>query len=297
MREFTEYIKAVGTGPKRNYDLTQEQMCDAFGMMLDQKVYPEEVSAFLLGWRLKPETIDECKGALEAIDQRLQKTNIPNSVELGYPFDGKRNNPFLFPLIAKILEPFDLNIVVTVDHLQPAKVGVTAKQIAQNITPSKNLHIFDREDICGSLSQLTQIRTRLGTRTGINTIERLINPANSEIGITGVFHKPYVLKYAQMFQDRYKKLIIIKGNEGTQEIYSKCHYWISQNNQLNEYVIDPQDFGINYTKSWERISLEESLELIQNPSQELMNIAKLNASMVLLAKGISASVEEAYELL
>ena len=259
LNNFHQFIKAVGTGPRHNHDLTREQMCEAMTMILKEEAYPEQVSAFLLGWRLKPETNEEFQGALDAFDKFIVKKTIPNSIELGYPYDGKRNNPFLFTLIAKVLESSNINIVVSGDELQPAKEGVTAKDIATNITATSNLHFFDRKDTLKELNSLTEIRKRLGTRTGLNTVERLINPANSEYGFVGVFHKPFMEKYAAMFAPRYKKLVVVKGNEGTSEIYSKCQYWIIENGITTEYKLDPIDFGINYTKSWDRISLEESL--------------------------------------
>jgi len=126
---FTKYIKAVGTGKKHNHDLTQKEMCDAMNMILNKEIFPEQLSAFLLGSRLKPETTDEFKGVLDSFDNFIKRTKIENSIELGYPYDGKRNNPYLFSLIAKILKPYDINIVVTGDDLQPAKKGITVKQI------------------------------------------------------------------------------------------------------------------------------------------------------------------------
>jgi len=266
-------------------------------MILKEEAYPEQVSAFLLGWRLKPETNEEFQGALDAFDKFIVKKTIPNSIELGYPYDGKRNNPFLFTLIAKVLESSNINIVVSGDELQPAKEGVTAKDIATNITATSNLHFFDRKDTLKELNSLTEIRKRLGTRTGLNTVERLINPANSEYGFVGVFHKPFMEKYAAMFAPRYKKLVVVKGNEGTSEIYSKCQYWIIENGITTEYKLDPIDFGINYTKSWDRISLEESLEIINNPSDELMKIVKLNAALILFVSNKVDSIEDGYKLL
>jgi len=295
--KFNKYIKAVGTGPRHNYDLSCDEMQEAMTMILNQEVYPEQVSAFLLGWRLKPETADEFKGALKAFDKFIIRNKIQNSVELGYPYDGKRNNPYLFSLIAKVLENHDINIVVTGDELQPAKEGLTVKDIASNITHPSSLHYFDRKDIFKQMNQLTQTRLRLGTRTGLNTVERLINPALSSFAITGVFHKPFMEKYAKMFASNYKKLVIIKGNEGTSEIYSKCQYWIIEDGITTEYKIDPLDFGINYTKSWDKISLEESLENINNPSEELIKIAKLNAALILFVANKVSSVEEGYDLL
>ena len=132
IRNFNKYIKAVGTGTKHNYNLTQDQMQECMDMILDGSAYSEQISAFLLGWRLKPETTDEFIGALNSFDKFIKKTTIQNSIEFGYPYDGKRNNPFLVSLIAKILEPHNLNLVVTGDKLQPAKEGVTLKQIITN---------------------------------------------------------------------------------------------------------------------------------------------------------------------
>ncbi len=294
---FNKYIKAVGTGPKHNHDLTKEQMEDALTLILNKELYPEQISAFLLGWRLKPETPEEFKTTIDTFDKFVKKTPIENSIEIGYPYDGKRNNPYLFSLVAKQLEQYNLNIVVTGDELQAGKDGLTTKDIATSISSPKNLHFFDRKDIFKELSDLTQIRNRLGIRTGFNTVERLINPANSQYAFIGVFHKPFMEKYAKMFANRYKKLVIVKGNEGTSEIYAKCQYWVVENGEITEYKIDPKDFGIEYTKSWEGISLEECLENINNPSDELLQIAKLNAALILQITDKVKTIQEGYELL
>ncbi len=294
---FIKFIKAVGTGSKHNHDLTQLDMEEVMCMMLNSEVYPEQISAFLLGWRLKPETSEEFIGAINAFDKFIIKKEIKNSIELGYPYDGKRNNPYLFPLIAKILENHNLNIVITGDKLQPAKEGITVKDISDNLELPSNLHYFDRSEIFKQMSNLTDIRNKLGIRTGLNSIERLINPAYSEYAFIGVFHKPFMEKYVKMFAHRYKKLVIIKGNEGTSEIFSKCQYWIAQNGKITEYKVDPIDFGINYIKSWDRISIAESLENLNNPSDELLKIAKLNAALILFITDKVKSIEHGYYML
>ena len=296
-KEFHKMIKAVGTGAKHNRNLTQQEMEEATKHILSGNLYSEQISAFLLGWRVKPEITDEFKGMLDAFDKFVIKTPLEDSVEIGYPYDGKVNNPYLFSLISKYVKEYNLNIVISGDKLQPAKEGITVKEICDNKQSEENLYYFDRKDYFKELSNLTIIRERLGLRTGINSVERLLNPANSKIALLGVFHKPFVQKYVDIFSNRYKKLVIIKGNEGTPEIFSKCKYWICQNNQVDEYTIDPVDFGINYKKSWDRITLEESLEAINNPSEELIKIAKLNAAVILFVNGKINSIKEGYDLL
>lgn len=295
--DFFKYIHAVGTGEKGNRDLTLQEAKDMMEQVLKRSAFDEQIAAFLLGWRLKPETTDEFRGVVEACDEFIQKRAVPNSIELGYPFDGKANNPFIFPLVAKILESSLLNLVVVGDDLAPAKKGITLKEIAKNIELNKNIHYFDRADFFKEMHDLTQMRMRLGLRTGLNTIEKLPNVASSEYAITGVFHKPFVKKYVDTFGHRYKRLALIQGNEGTPELFSKGRLWIAEDGNVEEIIVDPEYYGINYTKSWEKITLSESLEQVNNPSDEFLKLARLNAAVVLFVAQKASTIEEAYEIL
>ncbi len=295
--DFFKYIHAVGTGEKGNRDLTLQEAKDMMEQVLKQEVYPEQAAAFLLGWRLKPETTDEFRGVVEACDGFIKEMPVANSLELGYPFDGKANNPFIFPLVAKMLENSELHLVVTGDDLAPAKAGITLKEVATHIELGKNLHYFDRADFFKEMHDLTPLRMRLGLRTGLNTIEKLTKVAKSEYAITGVFHKPFVKKYIDAFADRYKRLALIQGNEGTPELFSKGRLWIADGSDVEEIIVDPEYYGVNYTKSWEKISLEESLEQINNPSDEFLKLARLNAAVYLFVAQKAKTIEEAYEKL
>ncbi|WP_321779395.1 glycosyl transferase [Sulfurimonas sp.] len=295
--DFFKYIHAVGTGPKGNRDLSFEESKDMMQQILNQSIPSEQAAAFLLGWRLKPETVEEFRGAIDACDGFIQKTTIANSLELGYPFDGKAKNPYIFPLVAKVLQDSSLNLVLIGDDLTPAKGGITIKDICSKIELSSNAHYFDRKDFFAKLSDLTDLRMKLGLRTGFNTIEKLPRVANSEYAITGVFHKPYVKKYVEIFSDRYKRFALIQGNEGTPELFSKGRLWVCQGEELEEFIVDPEHFGINYTKSWDTISLEDSLNQLNNPSDEYLKLAKLNAAVYLFVTQNATNIDEAWEKL
>lgn len=295
--DFHNYIRAVGTGPKSNRELETTEMIDCMNQILNQDVRSEQIAAFLLGWRVRLETNEELKASLSACDNYIKRVNIPNSIELGYPFDGKADNPYLFPLFGKYLKKFDLSIVVSGDYLQPAKHGITVKDIANNFKLDDNIHYFDRKDYFKELSDLSELRNILGLRTAFNTLEKLFNPANSKYAITSAFHKPYVDKYNNIFGSNYEHFVIVKGNEGTPEIFSKCKYWINENGAINEYLIDPEYFGINYKKSWDRISLEDSLEAINNPSDELDKLVRLNVALLLVTAQKAKDIKEGFEML
>ena len=294
---FHSYIRAVGTGPKSNRELTKNETIDAIESILNQSVHSEQIAAFLLGWRVRLETVEELKTTLEVCNKYIKRVKIPNSIELGYPFDGKADNPYLLPLIPKYLKKFDLNLVVSGDEIQPAKKGLTIKQLYENIEFDDNIFYFDRADYFKELSDLTKIRNILGLRTAFNTVEKLLNPGTSEYAVNAAFHKPYVSKYNQMFGNNYKNLIIVKGNEGTPEIFSKCKYWQTIDGTITEYIIDPEYFGINYKKSTDIIPPEESLNMTRNPSDELEKLAKLNAAMFLVAAQKADDIKIAFEMI
>ncbi|MEO1953761.1 MAG: glycosyl transferase [Campylobacterales bacterium] len=295
--DFFKYIHAVGTGVKGNRDLSFDESVDMMTQMLDQSIPSEQISAFLLGWRLKPETTDEFRGAISACDKYIKKTDITNSIELGYPFDGKVKNPYIFPLVAKVIKSKDLNLVLTGDDLQPSKGGITIKDISKSIKFDSNIHYFDRSIFFKQMHNLTDVRNKLGLRTAFNTIEKLPHVANSNYAITGVFHKPYVKKYIEIFSDRYKKFALLQGNEGTPELFSKGRLWISADDKVDEYIIDPKHYGVDYTKSWESISYEESIAQLENPTKEFLKLAKLNGAIYLFVVNQAKSIDEAFEML
>jgi anthranilate phosphoribosyltransferase len=295
--DFFNYIHAVGTGVKSNRDLSFEESKDMMEQILNQSVPTEQIAAFLLGWRLKPETNTEFRGAIEVCDKYIKKEHVENSLELGYPFDGKVKNPYIFPLVGKELKKEDINLIIVGDELVPAKGGITTKNICTNIELENNIHYFDRKDFFQKMSELTDLRMKLGLRTGFNTIEKLPHVAQSNYAITGVFHRPYVKKYIEIFAHRYKRFALIQGNEGTPEIFSKGRLWIYDNNEAKEHIINPTHYGIDYKKSLEKISLENSLQQLKNPSDEYIKLAKLNAALYLFVTQKSSTIDEGWEKL
>lgn len=293
---FHNYIKAVGTGPKGNRDLSFEESQDMMTQLLEQNIHSEQIAAFLLGWRMKPETVEEFKGALSAMDSFTKFQKVENSFEMGYPFDGKLKHPYLFPLVAKILKE-RVSLIFTGDVHQPVKKGISVQDICQNMTHHENFHYFDRKEYLNELHTLSQTRNKLGLRTGLNSIEKLPHVSKSDYAITGVFHKPYVQKYIEIFAPRYKQFALIQGDEGTPELFKKGHLWVHNNSEVKEYIIDPEHYGISYQKSYDSITLKESLDLVNNPSESLVKLAILNAAVILFVAQQSSSIDEAYEML
>jgi len=302
---FKKYIKAVGTGVKGNRELEHDEVVDAMCSILENKVTPVQVGAFLIGWRTKLETNEELTACVEALKKYVKYTKIDNSLELGYSFDGRTNNPFLFPLYENILKEFfekntdirELRLVLSTDFLQPAKNGITIVAIAQHFTFDKYVNILDRKEYFKELSDLTPLRHELGLRTVFNTAEKLLNPGQSEFGVTAAFHKPYVSKYLAMVQKDYTNVLVVKGAEGSPEILGDGKYWQEVDGEITDTVFKLEDFGITYDKKYENISIDEALEIINNPSDEIKKLAKFNIALYLVFAQRVDTLENAWELI
>ena len=291
-KAFLPYLKLVGTGPKRNRDLTYEEMQTVIRAMLKEEIVPEQAAAFLLGWRVKGESIEEFKAALDVFDEFILHDPRPHTVEFGYPYDGKVDNPYLLPLTAEALEPFGVELSLHGGLLQPAKEGVTLKEVCDATPLPSNVHFYDRKTYFPELYRLSRLRARLGLRSSFNTVEKLLGITQSETAVIGAFHKPFIEKYIALYQERYKKLIIIKGNEGTPEIFGKCSITVAQNGVTEEFKVDPKSYGIDYIRSFKPITLEASLRQTRYPSQSFINLAHFNAAVLLFLLGKTVSIEE-----
>ena len=302
---FKTYIKAVGTGVKGNRDLSKEEVADAIEKILLNQVTDAQKGAFLIGWRTKLETNEELSGAILTLRKFMKFKKIEDSIELGYSFDGRCENPFLFPLFENILEDFykknsdvrRLNLVISGDYLQPAKVGLTTKDIFSNIDVGQYLHFFDRLEYLKELSDITPLRHELGLRTAFNTVEKLLNPSLSEYGVTTAFHKPYVQKYLDMFAPYFKEVVVVKASEGSPEVFKDGKYWKMVNENIVEESFSLKDYGIFYDKEFQNISLEESLNIVKNPDENILKLAKFNVALYLLFASRVSSLDEAWQRL
>ena len=302
---FKKYIKAVGTGVKGNRELEADEVMDATSCILNRSVTDSQIGAFLIGWRTKLETNEELTACVKELKKYMKFKKIENSIELGYSFDGRTNNPFLFPLYENILKEFfvknsdikELNLVISGDLLQPAKNGITTKEIFEALDIKQYVYFFDRVEYLKELSDLTSLRHELGLRTVFNTAEKLLNPGESEYGVTTAFHKPYVKKYLSMFKEYYKSILVVKATEGSPEVFSNGKYWKDVNGELEEVAFALEDFGITYDKTYKNITIEEALEIVKNPSEEILQLAKFNIALYLVFANRVDSLEEAWKRL
>jgi len=291
---FAQYIKAVATGQKGNYELNEEQTENVITSILTNKFTQSQIGAYLASWRARYETDSELLYAYNTLTKfvRPQK-NMPQSIELGYPYDGKNKNSFLYALAAKELLKDGLELIISSDKTLEPKRGVSALELNEKVQFSDNIHLIDRENFLPELSSLTTIRNELTVRTVFNTIEKLTNPCGSRFAIIGLHHKPYVQKYQKILHARYERLLIVQGDEGSPEMSKSGSIWIVEGDSLTEQYVDFDKLCIKSVHRKEKMDIKEMAEIIDNPNEEYKSVAKLNAALLLIASKKYDSISQA----
>ncbi|CAF4077780.1 unnamed protein product [Adineta steineri] len=125
-----------------------------------------------------------------------------------------------------------------------------------NLTPEQSLKILNQTNYCfifgpiyhPAWKYVSTIRKELGIRTIFNVVGPLISPLNC-IGyrIIGVYNYKFGKIFAEVLIDLgVKRAAIIHAHDGMDEIscYEKTHIWFVDNNQIDEFDLSPEDFGL-----------------------------------------------------
>ncbi len=233
MQAFLPYVQAVGRGEKLKRDLTREEAREAMRLILNGTATPAQIGAFLIAQRVKGETADEIEGFVEVAQtfcQRL-RPRIPNLLDLGVPYDGKARTPQLTPAIALIVAAAGQPVVFhgapdvpTKQGITPAHVlealGIPAEQAPEAVVyqiESLGIGYLHAPRFAPAWHALTPIRQQFGLRTALNTVEKLLNPADASQCVAGFFHRNYLLRMRAAVHRLLPGSWLVQGIEGSIE--------------------------------------------------------------------------------
>jgi len=239
---FAGFVATLGRGPGRSRALTRGEAHEAFLMALRGEAEPLQVGAFLMLLRYRGEDPEEVTGLVEAA--RLQaglgrevlapygSKAVPAGVDLDWPSYGAgrtRGAPW-FLLSALALARSGVRVLMHGSNEFSSGVPVAAALAALGVPVSRS-----RPDVAGSLeatgfaywpaecmapdlARLLNLRRLLGLRSPVNTVARLLDPADAAASVDGVFHPPYIdlhLGVAERLARR--SLLVLKGGGGEAE--------------------------------------------------------------------------------
>ena len=152
---FHTIIKAIGTGPKSNRELSKNEIEFVMQSILNKTFSDIQISAFLIAWRGRRETHDEMRYAHNYLTSQIKSPIInQESTLLGYPYDGKNTNPYLMLMASK-----DISISLTGDCAVASKNGLSITDLYNHNLLQTNQTFVHRKDYLVGLSSISNLRS------------------------------------------------------------------------------------------------------------------------------------------
>lgn len=262
-------IQRIATGPDLSKDISRREAHLGTKAIIDNLIDPIQVGIYFIALRMKRETMDENRGALDAVLETTQRVTAPvdEVVDIGDPYDGYTRclpaAPFLGPLLAELgvhvvshgLDKVGPKFGVTVRHiLQAADVPVDLSPTdaaARLADASLGWAYIDQAQSNPGLHNLIGLRSQIVKRQVLTTVEVLSKPIVGRQRthfVTGYVHKPYPPIYADLARVAgFDSACIIRGVEGgvipSLRQTGKYFYYHDKSAE-HEATIDPIAIGI-----------------------------------------------------
>jgi len=300
-------------------DLNTAEMQDVMREIMTGQCTDAQIGAFLMGLRMKSETIDEIVGAA----QIMRELAAPVSINASHLVDtcgtgGDGMNIFNVSTAAAF--------VVAAAGGQVAKHGnravsgksgsadlLEAAGVFLNLKPEQVARCVESVGVGfmfapahhGAMKYAIGPRRELGLRTIFNMLGPMTNPAGVKHQVLGVFSKALCRPLAEVLQRLGSQhVLVVHAQDGLDEISLAAPTFVAElkDGVVSEYVIQPEDFGIK-SQSLIGLSVEDaaqSLALIRDAltkrkteqGQKAADLIALNAGAAIYAADLAATLKE-----
>ncbi len=301
--------------------LQEKASYEVFEEILSGKLSNDEIIAFLHALRKKGESIEEIRGAYDAL--MAHATFIEPKV---HP-----------PLIDTCGTGGDMtgtfNISTTVAFVA-AGAGITVAKhgnrsvssssgsadifeqlgISLSLTPQRIQEVLEEAGICflfaplfhSAMRHVASARKEMKTRTIFNILGPLCNPARARMQVMGIYDHQWAHNILEVLKSRGSKhVMIVTGKDGMDEITLSAPTKVSElkEGNIHAYTIVPEEFGFKRCKPEELKGggVEENatilLDILEGKERSAKrDIVLLNAAAALKVAGKAESLKEALPL-
>lgn len=298
-------------------NLSEEEAADALTEIMEGRVNPSQIAAFLTALKAKGETVDEIVAFAKVMRSKAIRVetgleHLVDTAGTGGDGSGTFNISTAAAIVAvgagarvakhgnraassksgsaDVLEELGVNVSVDAKGAQEQleEIGITFL-FAPLYHPA--------------MKAVGQVRRELGFKTVFNLLGPLTNPAGAKRQIVGVYEKALVGKIANVLQKlgTEKALVVCSDMD---EISASAPTEICEVGAggIRKSVVSPEDFGVARS-SLAQIKAEDKaqsakiiLEVFSGKAGAARDVVVLNAAAAIYAGGIAQSLQEGAEL-
>lgn len=311
---FTDYLYKISNSE----NLSGDQAEDAMKRILEGKVSSEEISAFLMGMRMKGESVDELTSFVKVMRSASVKVEVDvnNAVDL-CGTGGDRSGTFNISTAAMFVVAgagvpvlkhgnrsvssksgsYDvLELLGAVPNLGKEQVETLFNETGMAFMFAPNFH--------PALKYVMPPRRALKIRTFFNMLGPLLNPANVRYQVVGAYSRDAAANMIQILSNlNTENAYTVHAHDGLDEISTTGQseiFELKSGISSTSVTFDPRSLNYDWSKPDSLLGGDAALnaEILRNiisnqSTKEQRDIVELNAAFAIHAANGASSLEEA----
>jgi len=296
-------------------DLSSDEMNQVMKIIMTGEATPAQIGGFLIGLRMKGETVDEIAAAATVMRElasgvKVSGSNIVDIVGTG----GDGSNTFnISTACTFVVAAAGGTVAKHGNRSVSSKSGsadlLEAAGVNLNLTPEQVAQCIEQVGVGFMFAPLHHSamkhaigpRKEMAVRTIFNVLGPLTNPAGAPNQLLGVFSDELVEPLAEVLNKLGSNhVLVVHSEDGMDEISIGAATKIAElkNGVVSSYTITPEQFGFKATNIFALAvsGPEESLTTIQNvldnKAGPARDIVVLNAGAAIYAADLVDTLEE-----
>ena len=302
-------IKAV----TEKRDLSRDEMQQVMRTIMTGEATPAQIGGFLIGLRMKGETVDEITAAAGVMRElasgvQVLGDNVVDTCGTGgdaaSTFNISTTSAFVVAAAGGTVAKHGNRSISSksgsADVLEAAGVNlnVTPEQVAQCVTDVGVGFMFAPAHH-SAMKHAIGPRKEMGVRTIFNVLGPLTNPAGAPNQVIGVFAKEMVEPLANVLNKLGSNhVLVVHSEDGMDEISIGAPTFVAElkDGKVDSYIIQPEDFGMVRTDiaalavDGAEASLTVVKSVLAGEAGPASDIVALNAGAAIYAAGLADSL-------
>ncbi len=296
-------------------NLSADEMQSVMSEIMTGQATPAQIAGFLIGLRMKGETVEEITAAAAVMRELSTKVSINSTSAVDIVGTGGDGSSTFNISTASIFVTAAAGGTVakhgnraissksgSADLLEAAGINldISPERIAQCINELGVGFIFAQKHH-SAMKHAIGPRKEMGVRTVFNLLGPLTNPSAAPNQVLGVYSKEWVLPLAQVLRQLGSHhVMVVHAADGMDEISIASPTYVAElkAGEISEYTIQPEDFAMT-TQDIDPLvvdSAEESLAIVLDVFNDTAGAARdivaLNAGAAIYVAGLADSHKE-----
>ncbi len=255
MSDLKGYIGTIATGRRLSF----EEARNAFGVIMSGEATPSQIGAFLMGLRVRGETVEEISGAVAVMREKMLTVEAPaGAVDIvGTGGDGS-HSVNISSASAFVIAGAGVPVAKHGNRGLSSQTGAADVLVALGIKidqPADAIGGFIRDAGIGfmfapshhpAMRHVGPTRVELGTRTIFNLLGPLSNPAGVKRQMVGVFAPEWVEPIAETLAKLGAESAWVVHGDGYDEITTTGETTVAElsDGKIRVFAVTPEEFGL-----------------------------------------------------